>query len=249
MSRGTYIPSTADSPLGRYWRVYARYGATYALHYGISTINRRLLQSTQHDRRTSNTFSFNGHDMPYFSHSYNDTTNNERAIEIPIAWNYIRPRLSERILEVGNVLQHYLLFTHDILDKYESGHNVVNEDVISFVSHGQYDLIIAISTLEHIGWDEDHVDPSKAGQALNHLASLLTERGILLVTIPLGYNPHLDRIVLSRRPPFTRCYYLKRVSFANDWVQTSRNETLGALYNRPYPRANCLFVGLVDRAA
>ena len=40
-----------------------------------------------------------------------------------------------------------------------------------------YDLIISISTLEHIGWDEAPRDDTKILRALDNLMSLLSENG------------------------------------------------------------------------
>ena len=44
---------------------------------------------------------------------------------------------------------------HDVLDKYEKGNNVINDDVVSFSTEVKYDLIVSVSTLEHVGWDEN----------------------------------------------------------------------------------------------
>jgi hypothetical protein len=226
-----------------------RYGTWYAARFTASTINRHFPWRRESTIRRSRSFAFNGFVLPYFCSSFNTTTENERGIEIPIVWHYLKPRLSERVLEVGNVLQHYLLFQHDILDKYEQSPGVLNQDILDFVPAHRYDLILSISTLEHVGWDEERIDLAKGMQALCHLNNLLTERGLLVATIPIGYNPHFDRAALGNNSPFSSCYYFKRVSLANDWVQTSRDAVLGIVYSRPYPNANGLAVGVIDRAA
>jgi hypothetical protein len=65
-------------------------------------------------------------------------------------------RYKERnILEIGNVLSHYFPVNHDIVDKYEKADGVINQDVVHFYSPKKYDLIVSVSTLEHVGWDED----------------------------------------------------------------------------------------------
>jgi len=51
------------------------------------------------------------------------------------------------------VLSHYFAVKHDIVDKYEIAPSVVNEDLVNFKPGKKYDLIVSISTLEHVGWD------------------------------------------------------------------------------------------------
>ncbi len=43
------------------------------------------------------------------------------------------------------------------------------KDIVEFVPQDKYDLIISISTLEHVGWDEQPQKPGKLLQAIDHL--------------------------------------------------------------------------------
>ena len=63
-------------------------------------------------------FEYNGKKLPYFYHKYNKTWKNERAVEIPIMLKrYLREFYGDkRILEVGNVLQHYTNLTSNNAD-------------------------------------------------------------------------------------------------------------------------------------
>lgn len=102
-------------------------------------------------------FLFNKKLYNYYIAPYNNTHRNERKVEIPIIVDYIRKYPTESILEVGNVLSHYFSnATHDIVDKYEQAINVLNEDIVDYGSNKKYDLIISISTLEHVGYEEDN---------------------------------------------------------------------------------------------
>ncbi|HAL04611.1 MAG TPA: hypothetical protein DCP58_05820, partial [Verrucomicrobiales bacterium] len=56
-----------------------------------------------------------------FYHGYNMTWANERAVEVPIAREYLGRHTGQRVLEVGNVLSHYGDVDHVVLDKYEQG--------------------------------------------------------------------------------------------------------------------------------
>lgn len=103
-------------------------------------------------------FVLQGGENHYLFHIYNNSWLNERTVEVPLIWQSVvdtsvaNPRA--RILEIGNVLSHYFDIQHDVLDKYEIAPKVVNEDAVSFHPSGKYDLIVSISTIEHIGFDE-----------------------------------------------------------------------------------------------
>lgn len=134
-------------------------------------------------------FQFLGVDLPYFDHPYNDTIHNERAIEVAIAMGW--PPRSGLGLEVGNVLGHYGHTGHRVVDLHEEAPGVENIDVFDIA--GTYDWIVSISTMEHVGHDEEPKDPGAAARAIHHLRSLLASGGEMLVTVPGGYNPALDR--------------------------------------------------------
>ena len=44
---------------------------------------------------------------------------------------------------------------------------MINQDVVDFKTNEKYDLIVSISTLEHVGWDEEPRDDKKISKALN----------------------------------------------------------------------------------
>lgn len=126
--------------------------------------------------------------MKLYDHPYNSTASNERAIELPIAFDFIAGHTN--VLEVGNVLGHYQDRTWACVDKYEQAPGVTNLDVLDI--SGTYDRIVSVSTIEHVGWDEPTRDPAKAIRAITHLRSLLAPGGALLITIPTGWNSFLD---------------------------------------------------------
>ena len=81
------------------------------------------------------TFVFRGRKYSYFHHYYNTTWYNERAVEIPIIVEIVERHPGNEILEVGNVLSHYLNIAHDVVDKFESGVHVTNEDAAEFKTY------------------------------------------------------------------------------------------------------------------
>lgn len=193
------------------------------------------------------TFQFQGKEHPYLYHMYNRTWDGERAVEIPIAWSAVQANRNKHILEVGNVLSHYFPVSHDIIDKYEVADSVVNIDVVDYRSEVRYDLIVSISTLEHVGWAEPVKDPSKIPRAIENLRNHLAPEGEILLTIPFGYNAHLDELVKTGKLQFNKCAFMKRVSLDNKWVEASWKDVEGAAYDEPYPHANAILVGVVRK--
>jgi len=120
----------------------------------------------------ANTFAFNGRTYSYLYHFCNKTWKNERGVEIPIFRDILLRHQTARILEVGNVLSHYVPIHHDVVDKYEVAPGVINQDIVEFAPTARYDLILNISTLEHVGWDEVPREPAKLLQAIEHLRGI-----------------------------------------------------------------------------
>jgi len=184
------------------------------------------------------TFRFRNNKYKYFYNSYNTTWNNERTIEVPIIWEIVKKYQDKNILEIGNVLSHYYDVKHDILDKYEKVGHVINEDVVDYHPSKKYDLIVSISTLEHVGWDENLKDSKKIIQAIENLKSCLMPGGKLICTLPLGYHPEVDRISKIDSSVFNDKYYLKRISKSNKWKEVNYKEICIAEYSHPFEFAN-----------
>ena len=145
---------------------------------------------------TETTFRFRGEQHTYLDDPYNTTRLNERAVEVPIAAAFLdRQPIRSVGLEVGNVLSHYRPGSHRVVDRHEQAPGVENLDVFDIV--GAYDWIVAVSTLEHVRWDETPREPDGAAQALSHLRSLLTPDGRLLLTHPFGWHPFFDAHLLE----------------------------------------------------
>jgi SAM-dependent methyltransferase len=192
------------------------------------------------------TFTFRGKSYRYFWHRYNATWRNERAVEIPIARSILCGIPPEKVLEIGNVLSHYGPVAHEVVDKYEQAEGITNEDVCDFTSDKKYALILSISTLEHVGWDEDPRDEKKVLRAFENLQSLLSPGGRLVVTIPLGYNPALDKLIAERRIGFTERIYMKRKPRRNEWSEVSAEQVRHPHYDWRAYEAHELLVGIIE---
>ena len=187
-------------------------------------------------------FDFEGQRYRYMFHPYGTTLRGERIVEVPIALRALTLHGRQRILEVGNVLRHYVECDHDVVDKYEQGPGCINEDIIEFQPKQPYDFILSISTVEHIGWNEYERVPDQAVQALHHMKNLLAPGGSMLVTIPWGSHPVLDSYLQSQHCLFTKLRYMKRTSWRNTWAQVEAGACRQAKYGEPYPFANVLIL-------
>ena len=199
--------------------------------------------------KPSRSFVYRGASYRYCYHPYGAAWMHERTVEIPIIWRCVEHALAagKRVLEVGNTLSYYYHCRHDILDKYDvwGKPEVINQDVVDFQPAHRYDLIVSISTLEHVGWDEDR-DPTKFLRAVANLKRCLAPGGALVVTIPLGYNPEVDALAKAGHLPFDDVAYLERVSSSNRWRETTR--LTWKRYPLPFPSIRTIAIGM-DSAA
>jgi len=173
----------------------------------------------------------------------NRTWDNERAVEIPVVWGELQRRgHSDGVLEVGNVLGHYFDINHPVLDLYEHHPVAWNEDVVSFQPPFAPELVISISTLEHVGHSEKPPDPTKFRRALDAILGWLAPGGRLLFTVPLGYNPAVREYLDSPHTERTAVRCLRRATLDNLWEQADYDEVREFRYDRPFPCANAIAI-------
>jgi hypothetical protein len=172
------------------------------------------------------TFVFNGKEYVYFVHHYNNTRDNARCVELPIAFEFIEQFSSNQLVEIGNVSRHYKLYNHTIIDLYEKAEwPVLHEDILTWEPDKQYDAAVSISTVEHT------IKPIVALKRVLGLADKV------LVTFPLGFRPKMDAALNLD----INIFFMKKVA-EDCWVQIERNEVDGYSYNKPYPYCNVLAV-------
>ncbi len=200
------------------------------------------------------TFVFRNKKYDYFVHER--SWNSERVVEIPIVLDYIDK--SKKILEFGNVLSQFVDANWDVVDKFEKGEGVINEDIVDFKPKEKYDLIVSISTLEHVGFNEkvgfgepaksdDEEDNNKIIDAIINLKNnCLEKHGKLIATVPLGYNKKMDKRLLDHNLGFDELSFLKRISKGNEWKEIEKNEVVNPRYGYPFPCANYICVGIYE---
>jgi hypothetical protein len=118
-----------------------------------------------------------------------------------------------------------------VVDKYEQGPGIVNRDVLDLADLGRFELIVAISTLEHVGWDEEPHRPEAALDAVQALRGMLAHGGRLVLTHPVGYNPHLDEALRGGALPLARVAALRRSGRRTRWTQVEPEEAWHAPYD------------------
>ncbi len=190
-------------------------------------------------------FGVEGASHQYIDRLYNFTWINERRVELALVRAWLREFEGRRVLEIGNVSSHYFETTHQVIDRYERGESgrVVAEDAADFSLPGPFDFIFSISTFEHLGWDERIPDPTKALRAITHARSKLSAGGVLRISLPIGFNPHIDKALAANEIPFERCIALMRGDAQNAWQEVPISRALQCEFGSPYPFANAIIVG------
>jgi len=199
-------------------------------------------------------FQFRGRRYAYYRSR--KTRFNERAVELPIVKREL-DLCEGRILEAGNVFhKHYSKSppAWKVVDLYEKSYaHVINEDITKFATPERFDLVVSVSTLEHVGFDyEEEIDPIKCLIAVKRIRSLLKTGGRLIVTCGFGYNKNWDRMVVSGEIEFDRVDCMIRVSFQeeNQWEEATLSEAIKKKYERPrgagLQTATGLMIGEID---
>lgn len=196
--------------------------------------------------RDHGSFEWEGRQVPYFVHTYNHTWLNERAVEVALAVEVLERRPGASVLEIGNVLSHYVPVEHAVVDKYEAAPGVLNEDVAELDLGRRFDLVLAISTLEHVGLDEDVLDEDKPVRAVERLRAHVAPGGMLWVTHPVGYNLALDSRFRDGTFGSARMRALRREPTRNVWREVPLDEVWGTGYDRLLYTAHAVVVAEFD---
>jgi hypothetical protein len=148
-----------------------------------------------------------------------------RRVEIPIVRWFIEQSPGARILEIGNVLAHYGPTGWPVVDIRESG--AINVDVMSWMPKEPVDLLISISTVEHIGFGKfaGNTVPTTPADVMRRLRSFLAPGGRAVVTAPTAYNPALDAQVKSGTIGADRMWFMRYMGNL-EWAECTMEEAL-----------------------
>ena len=234
------------------WNVFKRvfdylktYGFKYTIQYALEKKLAFLFYSLFYKNK-KDFFLFDGEKLNYFYSKNAPTWANERCVEIAIFKKIIEKewRVGKKVLEIGNTLSHYLDVYHFSVDKYEKGDRVINEDITTFKTGEKYDLILSISTLEHVGWDENPKEVEKIKKAFRR--DLLKKEGLFIFSVPLHYNTYLDELIYKNQIKIDKKYFFNRVG-KNEWIQCSEEETKITRYGSPFFAANSIMIGVIKK--
>lgn len=119
--------------------------------------------------------------------------------------------------------------------------------MVDYIPNAKYDLIVSISTLEHVGFDDDKKEPFKILDAISNLKdNCLAKWGKMIVTLPLGYNPNVDSLLFDGKLGFTEMFFMKRINRRNDWEEARLEEVKGTQFNSPYVAGNAIVIGIIE---
>jgi O-antigen chain-terminating methyltransferase len=191
--------------------------------------------------------------LPVQPYGIGDT---ERCIEIP--WAISCYRGERRVLDVGyaNAEDRYLdslkalgipeLYGLDLASKAVQGiHSVVGDVRSAPFRDGVFDLILCISTIEHVGWDNKiyfqgglSQDPEGDLQAIREMARITKRGGRIVVTVPYGmlhnygWFQQYDRQRLDRLISTAGCRVLRKDLYAyrQGWRKASEEDLIDVLY-------------------
>jgi SAM-dependent methyltransferase len=252
-SRPFYKPARVKRGYGQLLsearEAYQKKGLYHVFHTGFTMVVEYMWLWYFKRFKSSYTFEFQGNTYHYFFHPRIEKTGpswkNERAVALPIIWSFVKKYQEQKkiILEVGNVLSYVFKVNHDILDKYEITNGVINQDVVDFNPSKQYDLIVSILVLEHVGWSEMPEEPMKVLKAIQNLKRILAPGGQIVAVVGLGYNPHMDDLLSKGILQFDQQYYLKRISKYR-WQQVDWASVKDAKYDESVPTSTGIVIGI-----
>jgi len=133
-----------------------------------------------------------------------------------------------------------------VVDKYEQSPGIHSIDFLEFHLPKLFDGFISVSTLEHIGWDEEPREIDKVKYCIEKIRECVTSTRRVFVSFPLGYNDYLDGLVRNKELPFEKTASLVRVDEDQNWKEVELHQALKPeyRYGSRFPCANACFFGL-----
>ncbi len=231
---------------------YKKKGFFHVLKTGFLMIIEYFQLKYYKNYHSNDTFQLDGKEYKYYFHARIAKTGpswkNERAVTIPIIWGIIEEYRSKgkNVLEIGNVLSYTFKVDHDIVDKYEISDGVINEDIADFQPNKQYDLIVSVLSLHHVGWDEVPHDPPKILKAIDNLKRILSPSGKILIAVDWDYNKYFDNLLLEKKFQFDKQVYLKKEN-GHIWTEVPSIEDIkNSKFDAKTPTATAIIIGTIE---
>jgi len=183
-------------------------------------------------------------ELEYFYHEYNNTSRNERKIEIPLALKFL-DIVNNQCIEIGCVTPYYKNnVSHKVIDLYDEHPKATHIDALDYNYSGHNCL--SISTIEHFG--EIYNDPQNIGKYLDKelgykgLIKIIENANKYLISFPLGLNRNLEESIKNSNLPF---FIIKMDAKKKRCIYEAKS--FNYEYARPYLFANALcFITNID---
>lgn len=171
----------------------------------------------------------------YYRHPYNDTINCARAVELPLAFNYLDwvGEQGRVACEVGAVTPYYRPAGYDVIDPCDEYGTI--KDFVENMDFTDKD-VLSISTFEHLGFG-DYGFPAVYGLAFAELCRIVKESRSCFITWPIGYNVEFDKQVKNHLSEFEYFFYKKTSDNPKTWEKSS---SIGCFNFKYGPRGNCI---------
>jgi hypothetical protein len=168
--------------------------------------------------------------------SYNDASNNERMVEIPLAeWFLKKYKYDHTIIEVGAVTPYYFDVSHLIYDPYDTYDKCIKIRA-EYLCYREKTLL-SISTIEHVCKSiVDYNQPVEDDDtAVNVLLNMMSAKEYV-ITFPRRFNECLDSFAEQENEHIIK---LKRTQ-PRTWERVSSLDDIW--FNSPYPWGNGLYI-------
>jgi len=175
---------------------------------------------------------YKGTTIPLFYHEYNcgggPERTTERSVEMALALMWLR-KTSGPVVEVGAVTPYYLTSENSlsrkisrIIDPADPHRSVTDRSSLFDIDFSGAN-VLSISTIEHIGTGDYGVEERERSSP-EALTKLMRESATFLLTMPIGYNPVLDRHLATAliRPDVQLTIVWRGTKFNNWKVTTNR---------------------------
>lgn len=166
----------------------------------------------------------------YYNHPHNTTIENERCIELPLAFRFLNT--FNEVMEIGAVTPYYKEPKHQVIDPIDKLATI--KDFSQNIDYTDKN-VLCISTIEHMGRGDYELN--KYSQlAIDEFRRMYNDSKNCLITFPIGYNNTLDEFVKKNIDRYGYFFYCKVVNTPL-WVKTTDLNCFTLKYNK-----NCVIV-------
>lgn len=155
--------------------------------------------------------------IPWNIGTYNDPNANERKVELPVAFWFIK-NYSDNLIEIGEVTSRYEEPSHKVYDLTKEHDSTIIMDAADINYKGAN--VLSISTIEHVGNGE--YGPKEPGKAWDLLCKIKKESKNYLISFPVGFNKDFDQTIIDNKEK----YFLMFRDLNNNWYKASADQTL-----------------------